>query len=122
MRRRPLPTVFRRAVHALVLVAGWAFFFLAWWHVLATQAVQPRDMLLLLAASLLIFPALTFIWVLHNRRIFRAKGPRTGLRQAESNYARDWAGQTVHADWEALRAARVVVIDADGADKYFTRG
>lgn len=119
MRRRPLPTVFRRGVHVCALAAGWALFLLAWWHVLATQAIRPRDMLLLLAGSLLLFPALTLFWVLHNRRIYREKGARTGLRQLEPDYARDWSGRPVHANWPALRSARAVVIDVDAAGKHY---
>jgi hypothetical protein len=119
MQRKPLPRLWQKPVHALLILLGWLVFAGFWWHVLATQRIDPRDVFLLIAGSLLIVPAVTLSWVVHNRNIHRRKGPRTRVRQVEEAYAQDWAGSPIHADWAALKRARVVTIQVDGAGKHF---
>jgi hypothetical protein len=105
----PLPTRRRRALHAAVLVLGWLAFCAMWAWVLIGPGA-PRLLLWLGLASLLLFPAVTLVWVAHNVALYRRLGPRRGLRHVAPHYAQDFVGRRVDADWPALRDARRVTI------------
>lgn len=119
MRRQPLPKAWQKPLHLVLVVAGWALFAWFWWHVLATQRINPHDIAILIAGSLLFLPILTLAWVLHNRNIYRLKGPRTTVRQIAETYAKDWEGKQVHASWADLKTVRIVNIDVDESGKHY---
>lgn len=119
MRRQPLPKAWQKLLHLLLNLLGWVLFVGFWWHVLTTQEIDPRSILILIVGSLLVLPMVTLIWVLHNRGIHLRKGPRTSVRQVEELYAADWEGRRVHADWPVLKQARVVTISVDETGKHF---
>lgn len=119
MQRRPLGSWLKKLAHGLVLILGWLIFFGFWWYVLATQDIYRPELLLLLAGSVLAFPLVTLYWVLHNRRIYRAKGPRRQLRSVAEDYFRDWEGRTVRADWARLQSARSITIRVESEDKVY---
>jgi hypothetical protein len=103
----------------LALIAGWLLFFGFWWHVLTTQSISHREIVLLIAGSLILFPLLTLYWVLHNRAIFKVKGPRRQVRVVEEQYSRDWEGRNMVGEWSALRAARSIVVLVDSENKVY---
>jgi hypothetical protein len=119
MRRAPLSGWFRRLVHVISLIAGWALFGWFWWHVIATQSFDHRLLVWLIGGSLVLLPLVTVIWVLHNVAIFRAKGPRRQVRERELQYPQDWMGRRVEADWPALRAAQAINIRLDNGTKQY---
>lgn len=119
MRRRPLKGWFKKLAHALALILGWLLFFWFWWHVLATQEIYGPELALLLLGSAAVFPALTLYWVLHNRRIYRAKGPRRQPRIVDEHYPQDWEGRRVVADWPSLVSARSITIQVEPETKVY---
>lgn len=110
----------RDVLHLVVLVVPWAVFGWLWWRVgRSTSAAE-----LLGAAGIVVLVAtvcvpLTLLWVAHNLRIFRRKGERTGRPDAPFAYANDWTHREVVADWEAVRVARVVVVEPGADRKHF---
>lgn len=120
MRRRPLPNRWQRILHPLLIVFGWCLFAWFWWKELVAQDVDPRSIMLLSVASAVALPAVTMLWILHNRSLYRRKGPRKTVREIDATYEQDWSGRPVHADWEALKQARVVAIRIDESGKHFT--
>lgn len=120
MRRRRLPHRWQQALHLLLIAFGWCLFVWFWWQVVMVQEVDAREITLLALASGVVLPAVTLIWILHNRRLYERKGPRKTVREVEAVYERDWCGRPVHADWAALKHARVVVIRIDESGKHFT--
>ena len=117
-RAMPLRGWPQRLLHAAALLAGWALFILGWHKVLG-QPWETRTLWLLILGSLLLLPALTAAWILHNLGIHRRKGPRSGVPKAAEAYVRDWNGREVAADWNALAQAPLVVIDHEGERKVF---
>ncbi len=66
------------------------------------------------------FPvAVTLLWVVHNIALHRRKGPRSHSVLLPADYAKDWNGREVKADWSALRTARIVVIEVEDGDKHY---
>lgn len=108
----------QRLVHVLAVLAGWAIFFWGWHEVLG-RPWDNRTLWWLIAGSLVVLPAFTIAWILHNRGIHRRKGPRLGVPHVNEAYAVDWNGRPVRADWVALGRAHLVVIDVEGDDKVY---
>jgi hypothetical protein len=117
-RRDGLASRWHGLMHALVIVAGWVIFVGAWWLVLG----QPRDtgtLRSLLVGAVLVAPALTIAWVLHNVGIHRRKGPRRAVAAVPLRYEVDFNGRRIEADWPALQRARTVVIErGDGVKRF----
>lgn len=113
----------RDLAHLVILVVPWAFFGWLWWQVaLSTTAQQllTAVALVLLAAAFCL--ALTLLWIAHNVRIFRRKGQRTGRPAVPIDYGTDWTRRPVVADWAAVRAARIVIVDPGPDRKSFVPG
>jgi len=113
----------RDLAHLVILVVPWAFFGWLWWRVaLSTTAEE----LLTAAALVLLVAALclpvTLLWIAHNVRIFRRKGQRTGRPTVPIDYRTDWTRRAVVADWVAVRAARIVIVDPGPDRKSFLAG
>lgn len=105
--------------HLAVMVLPWLLMAVLWVRVLRAgpaALVLPSG---LIAVCAVVTVALTAAWIAHNLAIYREKGPRTGLPAVELAYDHDWTGRRVLADWDAVRAARVVVVAAGEADKRF---
>lgn len=117
--RPPLDGLARKLLHAVLLLAGWIVFFWFWWHVATTQEINTRQAVLLIGASLLMLPLVTLAWVMHNRNIFKLKGPRTGMREVRTDYRTDWEGRAVQADWAGLKTARIVTIEVNESGKHY---
>jgi hypothetical protein len=113
----------RDIAHLVLLVVPWVLVGWLWWRVgqttAAKQLLAAMGLVVLLAAVSVL---LNFAWILHNVRIFRRKGPRTGLRASELDYRMDWTGRPVVADWPAVRMAAVVVVSPAADFKVFLSG
>ena len=119
MQRRPLKGWLKKLAHGLALIAGWLLFFGFWWHVLTTQSISHREIVLLIAGSLILFPLLTLYWVLHNRAIYKAKGPRRQVRVVAEHYPCDWEGRNMLGEWSVLKSARSIVVMVDSENKVY---
>ena len=111
----------QRLLHLAALVVGWGLFFWGWHDVLG-QHWDTTALIWLIVGSLVLLPAMTIAWVLHNVGIHRRKGPRTGLRKVDETYRHDWNGREIAADFAALAHANVVVIDVEGKRKVYRAG
>lgn len=111
----------QRLLHLAALVVGWVLFSWGWYDVLR-QHWDTTALIWLIVGSLVLLPAMTFAWVLHNVGIHRRKGPRTGLRKVDETYQHDWNGREISADFAALARASVVVIDVEGKRKVYRAG
>jgi hypothetical protein len=111
----------QRLLHLAALAVGWGLFMWGWRDVLG-QRWDTTALVWLLVGSLLLLPALTFAWVLHNVGIHRRKGPRSGTRAVDETYRHDWSGREICADFPALARAPVVVIDVEGKRKVYRAG
>lgn len=119
MQRRPLKGWLRKLVHGLALIAGWLLFFGFWWHVLTTQSFSRQEITLLIVGSLIVLPAVTLYWVLHNRAIYKSKGPRRQVRVVEESYPHDWEGRQTVADWAVLKDARSILVRVESEQKVY---
>jgi hypothetical protein len=116
----PERSEFRDVVHLCLLVVPWALVGWLWWRVGQTTT---GDELLGAAALVLLVAAvalpLNLVWIIHNVRIFRRKGPRTGSAGSQMEYRTDWTGRPVEADWPAVRAAAAVAVTFTAQGKVF---
>lgn len=111
----------QRLMHLAALAVGWGLFFWGWHDVLG-QHWNTTALVWLIAASLVLLPVVTVGWVLHNVKIHRRKGPRTGVRKVDETYRHDWNGREIAADFAALARASVVVVDVEGKRKVYRAG
>jgi hypothetical protein len=116
----PERSKFRDVVHVCLLVVPWAFVGWLWWRV---QQTTTGDELLMAAALIFLVAAvslpLNVVWILHNVRMFRRKGPRAGSAALQVEYRTDWTGRPVEADWPAVRAAAAVAVAFTAECKVF---
>ncbi len=118
MLREPLRPFWRRVLHGLLLLGGWAVFFGFWWKVLrGPLAVGPLFVVIPLIA--IVVPAVTFYWIMHNVHLYRRRDARRSATPAVERYEQDWYGRRVAADWERLRGAREIAIEVAGDVKRY---
>lgn len=101
--------------HLVLAGAGWAIAVVGW--VIAARGSDHRHFVLaslVIAVSLGLCATVTAGWVAHNRRIYRRKGPRTGLPTARVDYVTDWVGRPVTTEWSLVQRAPEIVISAGG--------
>lgn len=110
------------AWHVLLVTLGWMIFGAFWWIVLPQDIDAFSDIARLIAIALLLLPAITLYWVMHNRSIYQRKGPRLHVQRVAVPYTHDWAGRVVRADFQALRQAREITIMSTAEEKYFVVG
>lgn len=120
IQRPALPGPLHVAWHAILVIFGWCVFGGFWWFILLQPSHPPlSNIVWLLAGALVLLPALTLYWVLHNRGIYARKGPRRQVQVVETLYARDWAGRPVRAQFDRLRQSRLITIDSTNEEKRF---
>jgi len=105
--------------HVILVVAGWCTFGGFWWTVVLQKSHPLSNIVWLLGGALILLPAITLYWVMHNRGIYARKGPRRHVQVVETAYAQDWAGRRVRAQFDALRQARLITIHSTAAEKHF---
>lgn len=120
MTRQPLASLGRRVLHSLAILGGWFIYFWLWWRVIYVydQGLNPLVALFLFGVVIVV-PTITLIWVLHNVRIFKHKGPRQGRTTVEDNYVADWKGRRVTADWADMKQSSSIVISVSGNNKQY---
>lgn len=118
------PGAARAGLHLLLVATGWIGF--AWlWFLVAQRPWEVERLVWLVLGSFIFAPALTALWVWHNRAIYRRKGERRAVPERQNDgYRRDWTGRPVRADWAALAMSPVVTIqiDEDGCKQYLGVG
>lgn len=103
----------------LVGVGAWVVFGLAWWRVVALDAMVSSGTLLALLGAALLIVSVDLWWVTHNRNIYRRKGPRRARPVVSAPYVQDTIGRPIRIDPTARRAAEVsIAVDADGTKVY----
>jgi hypothetical protein len=112
----------RRVVHTLVALAGWVLFGYWWW--LVARRVSEHEIrftVVLIAIALLVIVSLTAAWAMHNLRIFRARGPRLGLRAVTQDLSHDTVGREVRLPSvpDACRSASVVKVRLEAGVKVY---
>ncbi len=102
-----------------MIALGWLLFFAFWAKVLWQDPNGAVPAGILIAAALLIVPAITTWWVLHNKGIYRRKGPRGPGFSPPEVYDIDWRGRRVIAQWPQLKeAAHITVTPSEHAKVY----
>lgn len=121
MNRPALSGRLQRPVHLVLLIVGWSAYAAAWIRIGTDEAARVGGVALfwLLAGALLLSPAITLYWVIHNLGIFQRKGPRTAVRTLEHRYERDWLGREIRADWAQVSRAAVVAIEVGEGIKHY---
>ncbi len=105
--------------HLILVVFGWCLFGGFWWFVLLQESHALTNIIWLLSGALVLLPIITLYWVMHNRRIYARKGPRRQVKVVETEYAQDWVGRPVRAQFDQLRLARLITIDSTVDEKHF---
>lgn len=104
--------------HVLLVALGWAGFVWLWSLVLA-RPWESADLRGLVIGTLVVAPAITVAWIVHNLGIYRRRGPRRRVPQVTLRYERDFHDRAIDADFDALRAQPFVVVSIDGARKCY---
>ena len=105
--------------HIVLVVVGWCIFGGFWWLVLLQTSHALSSIIWLFSGALVLLPVMTLLWVLHNRGIYAHKGPRRQVQVVETDYAQDWMGRSVRAQFDQLKHASVITIISSDAEKQF---
>ncbi len=112
----------RRTLHYLLALAGWVLF-VYWWLLVLGQTGREQIVwtLLFIGISLAVIVLVTVLWVVHNVRIFRRKGPRLhlGVRPAATRASDTGLAPILVRDVADLRFAPVVRVVVDGGMKAY---
>lgn len=113
----------RRALHAVIALAGWVLFAHWWWIVFGrVSAREIRFTLLFIAVALVVVVGLTAWWAFHNLRIFRTRqARRRRVCEATPDPPRDGVGREVHLPPppEDCRTARIVLVRIEDGTKVY---
>lgn len=116
----------RRTMHYLFALLGWVLFGYWWWIVLGhTGRHQIVWTLAFIGISLAVIVLVTALWVVHNVRIFRQKGPRLhqGARPVDPREgAPVLPPMRVREDADLLTSPVVRVVIEGGLKAYRTAG
>ncbi len=86
----------RGVCHALVALGAWVLFFYWWDEVLAfTRSRDVFVVLVFLAVAVSATTLLNLVWVGHNVRIYRRKGPRTRVPHVSQDRESDSLGRPI---------------------------
>jgi hypothetical protein len=116
--RTPLASRLQALAHGVAILAGWWLFFWFWWGV-AGQPWESVDLQRLVIAAAVGFPLVTGGWIVHNRGIYKRRGPRRAIPPGPMLYDADFNGRRVDSDWAALQAERRIEISLDGDVKRY---
>lgn len=92
-------------------LCGWGLFLYWWW--LVFQRVSRTEIAytaVFFAATTAIVITATALWSLHNKRLYRRKGPRTKVRPVREDYSRDTLMRTVSLPGETEKVKRGDVV------------
>ena len=115
----------RRVLHHLMAFAGWVLFVYWWWVVFQrVSRTEIRFTLLFIAFALVLVVVITGFWVLHNRSIWKHKGPRLKPIENPGFVKRDSLGRRVRfaESREKMVASSLVRLDVEEGEKIYYHG
>ncbi len=114
----------RGACHALVALGAWVLFFYWWDEVLGfTRRRDVTFVLVFLGIAVAATTLLNLVWVGHNVRIFRRKGPRTRIPEVSQERDSDSLGRPIRLTAPgSIRRCPVVTVSADEKEKTLKAG
>ena len=89
------------------------------WLIVARRPWDDRDLWTLIVAAAVVMPCVTVAWIAHNVAIFRRLGPRRAVPPVNVEYANDFYGRRIDADWASLLGCSHVTIDVDAGLKRY---
>ncbi len=114
----------RGVCHALVALGAWVLFFYWWNEVLGfTRGRDVILVLIFLGVTVSVTTLINLVWVGHNVRIFRRKGPRTRIPEVSQERDCDSLGRPIRLTApESIRRCPVVTVSADEKEKSLKPG
>ncbi len=109
----------REVCHAIVAVGAWVLFFYWWDEVLGfTRSRDVVAVLVFIGIAVSVTTLINLVWVGHNVRIFRRKGPRTRVPEVSQERDSDALGRPIRLPAPgSLRRCPLVTISADEKEK-----
>lgn len=102
----------------LFVLAAWVLFVVFWVMVaISTPISSIAVSAIVIGAAVAAFLLVTLLWVAHNLRIYRDKGPRTGVRKVTGDFSHDFVKRPVVADWDDLSTAGLIAVTIDDGSK-----
>jgi hypothetical protein len=109
-----------QVLHTLVVSAAWVLFVWFWIQVIDRTPVGTMIVsAVIVGVSLTTTVALTSLWIYHNLRIFRKKGPRRSVPPVTAEYRSDFLGRRLTAEWGELQRAALIRISAGPGIKVY---
>jgi hypothetical protein len=97
----------------------WLNFIFLWARVYTITSLKDvTDSLNYLTNLILAYGLIVALWIMHNIRIYRAKGPRIRSRTVEFSDARDCMNQQINRVGDVMREQEIT-IEVIGAEKFF---
>jgi hypothetical protein len=97
----------------------WLFFIFLWYRVSSNSSRQEfTDSLSYLGSMVSAYGVLVTVWVLHNIRIFRKKGPRLGRRQVSVSRTHDYLNQQI-TKMVNIQQEQEIIVEVSGGQKFF---
>ena len=88
----------------------WLNFIFLWARVYTITSLKDvTDSLNYLTSLILAYGVIVLLWIIHNIRIYRAKGPRLGLRTLEFSDTRDCMNQQIKCVGDIKREQEITV-------------
>ena len=115
----------RRALHHLMALAGWILFVYWWWIVFQrVSETEIRFTLVFIALALAFVVLITVFWVLHNRAIWKRKGPRRKPIESPGFVKRDSLGRRVRfaESRQKMLESSLVRVDVEQTEKVYYHG
>jgi hypothetical protein len=111
----------RTLVHGAIALAAWGVFVWAWYIVFYKRtAQQTLQGLMVLGVFLAGMNVITLIWVWHNLRLYRRKGPRRAVPVVREDWSADFFGRRISSEWAAIREADIVDVTVTEVDKVYS--
>lgn len=108
----------QKAWQVVLVLAAWVLFVVCWVMVaLDTPISSIAVSAIVVGAAIAAFLLVTLLWIAHNLRIYRDKGPRTGVRKVVPDFSHDFVERPVVADWEDLRSSGLIAVTIDDGSK-----
>ena len=111
----------RALVQLVLVVIGWFLFLWAWVSVMRYTAPETVAVTtILLAAFAVVVEAINLLWIRHNMKIYKKKGPRENVPQVRYEFRRDFSDRRLAADWQSLQGEALIIVSFDDGQKTFT--
>lgn len=89
----------RLILHVIFGTLSWLLFFYLWYVTFATRlkGYQPARDLLIITITAIGVSIIDIIWIRHNLKIYRIKGPRKSTPEGHHDFNRDYFGRKITA-------------------------